>query len=265
MPFRKSYGRKRMPTRAARKYKRKGAPTRSTPVFKKKVMAVVRRAAERKHKVFAINNGAGIMGSGLGGPGGAGPGYVEETLLVSLALAQGVQQEQRIGNTVTNAKLTIRGCITSLPYNATSNPNTSAFETHMVVYKNRKDASGNSAAGLKQLPGNVTGPVDGTLINTMYPYNTDLYKIIAVKKFNMACNPGLASTASNQGFGKILHRFSVDCKVASTIKYEDPSTVPANDWVGVAFYNINCDGTINNSAVIRSAVAIDGVFSYYDM
>lgn len=270
MPIRKSYGRKRQPTRAARKYKRKATPSRSTPMFKKKVMAVVRRAAEKKIKVFSIDNGAGILGSGLPGASGSGAGAVFPTILATAALAQGVEQEQRIGNTITNARLVIRGVVTSMPWDTNLNSNTSVFETHMVVFKNKKDPVTNAIGNIKQLPGNATGTVDGTLINTMYPYNRDLYKIQAVKKFNMCINPNSAyntgeAMAGNQGWGKVMHRFVVDCGISKTLKWQDGGSAPTNDWVGVAFFNINTDGSIIPTTQIRSVAVVDGILTYYDM
>jgi len=267
------YGRKRMrPTRAKRTSKRRTA--KSTPTFKKKVMAVVRRVAEKKVKVVNIEQGGSITSGGLimDSTGGIVNGYVNSLLLGTLALAQGVEQEQRIGNQVSNAKFTISGVVTAQPYDGTTNPNENAFECHIVVFKNKKDTLYNTANNLKTYPLNVTGPADGSLINTVYPYNRDLYSIKSVRKFNMIgfikpANPGAGPVASstNQGWGKTMHRFSIDCGVNPKLKYIDGSNIPSNDWVGVGFYVVNTDGTVETNAVTRAVCVFDGKLTFTDM
>lgn len=266
------YGRKRMrPTRAKRTKRRSG---KSTPTFKKKVMAVVRRVAEKKVKVVNIEQGGSITSGGLvmDSSGTTTAGYANSLLLGQLALAQGVEQEQRIGNQVSNCKFTISGVVTAQPYDGTSNPNENAFECHLVVYTNKKDTLYNTVNNLKTYPLNVTGPADGSLINTVYPFNRDLYSIKAVRKFNMvgfikpaAPGTGPVASSSNQGWGKTMHRFSIDCGIKSKLKYIDGSNIPSNEWVGVGLYVVNTDGTVEGNTVTRAVVVFDGKLTFTDM
>ena len=263
-------------TRYPKKFKSytttKAATSVSTPAFKKKVLAVVRKVAERKFKVINLTQGSGITSGGLAmdPTGNIVNGYAQPLIIGQMGIAQGVEQEQRIGNTIQNCKLMLSGVVTCLPWSQTTNPGPNPFEVHMVVYKSKKDSQYNSVNWLKCAPANTDVPVDGTLHNTMFPWNKDGYKIVATRKWDMTAyhdNFGGTAYASvmNQNFGKTMHRFTVDCGIASKITYQDAFTSPSNDWVGVGFYVVNVDGTVETSGITRAAVVLDAKLSFTDI
>jgi hypothetical protein len=69
-------------------------------------------------------------------------------------------------------------------YNADSNFDPYPFELHMVLYK-YKQSNVYADNTLKIYPGNTTGPIDSTIINSLYPYNRDQYQIKKVKIFKL--------------------------------------------------------------------------------
>jgi hypothetical protein len=103
----------------------------------------------------------------------------------------------------------------------------------------------------------------------MNPFNRDLYKIIAHKRYNMNnwfppdADTNLA-VAGNQGWGKVMHRFTIDCGVAKTLKFPDQYLFPSNDWVGIGFYVINTDGSLDPPTTARATVVMDAKLSFTD-
>lgn len=252
---------KKPKTAPRRKYARK---PKSKMTFEKRVMNVVHKQAETKQKVIQLYNGTNLQGSGLNpAPGSANQGLQTDNILSSMTIAQGLEQEQRQGNEISNCKLRVRGIIESLPYDSTTNPNSYGYEVHMVIFKKKDDPTGNNAF-LKTAPGNLTVPCDGTLINTMYPYNKDLYTIKKVKTFRLQSfftNAGLTATAQPNTY--IFKRFYCDIPIAKKLKYNDSLTDPTNDWCSIAFYVVNADGSVITSQ-IRSQLTMDAVLTYDD-
>lgn len=149
--------------------------------FEKRVVSVLNAQAETKQKIVPIFNNANIYGNGLNGGAAAG-GASNPNILGQIALSQGTNQEERNGNSISNASLTLRGFVESSNYNATTNANQFPYECHVVFFKNKGGVANESNLNfpfqqLKSLPGNIMSPVDGTVMNSLYPYNKDLYTI----------------------------------------------------------------------------------------
>lgn len=243
--------------------------------FNERVRKVIAGEAETKMKVVNIFNQSGVTHVGLSQ---AAPvaGLINHNILETLAIDQGAEQEQREGNKISECRLTVRGVIAS--QSSTDNPATALnnpFEVHMVFFKEKKDI-GNSVQMLKVLPNNNTGPIDGSLINSVYPYNKDRYIIRKVKVFRLRPVPGTATVLpggdqptlntqlSNAPF---FHRFVETIDIHKDLKFNDQATVPTNDWVGVGFFVINADGSTTLPVVgqARAEVTMDAVLRYKDM
>lgn len=99
-------------------------------------MAVVKSQAERKMVVYNIESGAPITSGGLlADPlGNTLNGYLTRFIMANINLQQGVAQNNRIGNSISNAKLVLRGCITALPVDSPTNFNQNPFEVHNRPY-----------------------------------------------------------------------------------------------------------------------------------
>lgn len=255
----------------AKKFKIVQKPKKPKMSFNERVRKVIKGEAETKEKVVNIFNKTPIIGSGLdSGVGGGLQGATQANLLDTLAIAQGTNEEEREGNRIEDCRLRIRGVIASLPSSAT-NQNYSPYEVHMIAYKLKKDIA-NSPSSIKVLPNNNTGPVDGTLINTMYPYNKDRYIMRKIKTFRLrplyqAFTPGTTADIVNpqSSNAPMFHRFVETLDIHKDLKYNDGTTVPANDWIGISFYVINADGSVEAEGNNRAEITMDATLRYKDL
>lgn len=239
--------------------------------FATRVRNIVNGEAETKEKVVNIFNQSSVAGTGLvltGTP----TGLYQSNLLDTLAVAQGTEQEQRNGNKISDCRLRVRGVIQSLPWDSTTNSNLLPYEVHMVAYKEKKNIT-NTPDGFKQLPNNITGDVDGTLINSCYPYNKDSFIFRKIKTFKLRPIAGeyAAATTGNQTINTqtsnapMFIRFHETLDIHKDLKYQDASTIPSNDWIGVAFFVINGDGATMPATMSRCKITMDAVLRYKDI
>jgi len=269
----KSYNKSKKPVTA-----KKAVATASKTNFNKRVLQVVNRTRETKMKIAEIFSDHSIPGFGMATVGGITQGVSNRNILSTIALAQGTEQEQRIGNEIGNCKLRLRGYVQSQMFSATHSSNTGTsnasllpFEVHMVVYK-RKKSIDNTFDSIKSLPSNTTGGIDNTVMNTLMPFNKDAYIIKKHRVFRLRSMPGAGSTA-NTNFNEqssnapAFQRFVCDINISDKLKYSDGLEVPSNDWVGVLFYVVNGDGGSydgSSSVPVRAKVNMQAVLSYKD-
>ena len=226
--------------------------------FNKRVLSVLNRNSETKMKVVSVCDGHSIYGQGLlstsQNQGSGHSGYLIPNLLDSIALNQGTEQEQRVGNKVQHAYLTISGVLKSNHYDASTNPYVSPFEVHMVCYKSKNDTQGNPLQ-LKAKPANTVGACDGTLENTLYPYNRDKYVIHKVRVFKLrgyqpiSAGGTLPSPLGGQSSTlPTFARFRCNVPIAKTLKYNDGASQANNSWATIGWYVVDCqNNTITNT------------------
>ena len=204
--------------------------------FNERVRKVIHGEAETKEKVVNIFNESAVYGCGLDNTGLVVQGLTQPNILNVLDITQGAEQEQREGNKIQDCKLRVRGVIFSRPYvadgSAPTIPENSSpypYEVHMVFYKLKKNI-GNPNDSLKVLPNNSTGIVDGTLMNSVYPYNKDRYIIRKVRVFRLRplANTTLASTGNamnaQQSNAKPYHRFQETIDIHKELRFNDQQT-----------------------------------------
>jgi len=245
------------------------AKTKPKMDFATRVKKIINGEAETKEKVVNIFNQSSVPGTGLTT---GGLGLYQSNLLDTLAVAQGTEQEQRNGNKITEARLRVRGVIQSLPYSSPGNDNLLPYEVHMVAYKEKKNIQ-NNPSGLKQLPNNITGDVDGTLINSCYPYNKDTFIFRKIKTFKLrpiageypAAGGGNQLINTQTSNAPMFIRFHETLDIHKELKYQDASTIPSNDWCGVAFFVINGDGATLAATSSRCKITMDAVLRYKDI
>ncbi len=261
-----------MPRKAKARTNKPKAPKMS---FNERVRKVIHGEAETKEKVVNVFNQSFCYGVGLDTTPATDQGLTQNNILSTLAVAQGPEQEEREGNKIQDCRLRVRGVITSREFNnQPSTPTLPAnssyypYEVHMVFFKLKKDIA-NSNDSLKVLPNNNTGIVDGTLMNSVYPYNKDRYIIRKVRVFRMrplatalSTPPNLNTQLSN---AKPYHRFQETIDIHKELKYNDQATQPANDWIGVSFFVINGDGSVLDSKESRCQITMDAVLRYKDI
>jgi hypothetical protein len=247
---------------------KKAVATAARTNFNKRVLQVINRNSETKMKIVEIFSDQDITGFGMKTVGGATQGVSNRNILSTIALAQGTEQEQRIGNEVGSCKLRLRGYVQSNVY-SNSNASLLPFEVHMVVYK-RKKSIDNTFDIIKSLPSNTTGEIDNTIMNTLMPFNKDSYIIKKHRVFRMrppAANTGTNTINAVQSDDPMFRRFQQDINISNTLKYSDQLEVPSNDWVGVLFYVINGDGGIwdgTGTSPQRAKVNMQAVLTYKD-
>lgn len=221
-------------------------------------------------------NGGGLSFSGLIFNNGAGVPNV----LAGLALGQGTQNNQRLGNEVSVKSLTLKGIVQQSPYNALTNTNRTPFDVYMIVYKRKQNSDGNPAT-IKEYDSNNMGPIDGSIARTVLdPFNRNGYIIKKVRKFKMqpaseiitggsSSTPGLAILNPQIGSGTrdFFTTFSVKVPIKKILQFNDADTEPKNDWCTVGFYYINgnasatAGGTLTES---RANITLQAQLRYTD-
>lgn len=279
-PFRKKINRKK----TLSKMRTNAVRSATTAQFNKRVLAVVNRNLETKMRVVSVYDKESIHGSGLATTTFTGgttpitpvaPGLAKKNLLAHINLDQGVEQEQRIGNSINNVRLRVRGFIQSAVYNSNTNASLLPYEVHMLVYKRKRDYD-NPYDILKSYPNNATGQITSDIITTLYPFNKDSYEIKKHRVFRMrpmhheiAVNTTTGIVNSQNSNALPFQRFNMDIPIKKTLRYSDGLDIPANDWVGILFFVINGDGSIVANPVTntwdqRALVSMDAVLTYKD-
>jgi hypothetical protein len=266
-----------MPTfRGKRLYRKKPAMAKkakskkTTASFNRRVLAVVNRGRERKNKVFNLLVDTPLYGSGLTMTGQGHHGQVVD-IMGAAAIVQGTTQDSRIGNRIGNVKLNIRGFVRTREFNANTNPYMVPYEVHILVYKNKLDHNG-AFTSLKNDINGVSSQVTGDAMNTLRPWNRDMYIIKKHLTLKMNAQPEVATQQHNpavlinpqSGFNPVMRRFSIDIPVAKNWIYNDLGNIPLNDWCHVAAYVVNGDGVTFANTVSRCVVSMDAYLSFED-
>lgn len=272
-----------------RRYFRKGKPQakKNTTVaskavrqarktnFNKRVMAVINRTSETKLKTSTIAVNDFIYGQGLlstsQAQGSGHSGYLIPNLLGTsslLGIASGTEQEQKVGNKVRDAKVVVSGVIKSLPYHETDNPWHSPFEVHMVCYKAKNDPTA-SPLQLKAKDNNTLGTIDGTLENTLYPYNKEKYIIHKVRVFKLrgyhtGDANGLAAVGGQASNLPSFARFKCECPISKTLMFNDGASVPNNSWCALGFYVVDGQNNTILNTQRRASLFLEGNITFKD-
>jgi len=249
------------------KPKRRYAKKAKAPTFEKRVMNVIQKTSEKKLSVISVANNTNIAGGGLSSTTAAG--LLFSNILSSFAIAQGTEQQQRIGNKIQNCKLQLRGFVEGLTYNAVSNQNPIPFELHMVIYKSKDDPLGNPS-NLIQAPSGITIQPDSSVMSSLYPWNRDKYIIKKHKVFRLSGPPVASGTQEylnpsyNSNKDTWFRRFVVDVPISKTLKFNDGVSTPSNDWFSVGFYLISGDGATLSLTQIKAQVSMDATLTFDD-
>ena len=259
-----AYYRRRTPVKPKAKPKRtyrRKAPPKAT--FERRVKTVLNKQAETKLKVINLSNDS-ILGTGLQ----IGTlGFTVNNILASVAMTQGTQQGQRIGNQVSNAHLNVKGFVKTMPNSAT-NLSLLPFEVHILFYKVKSSIIATSDL-LKQYPANVEGPITGHVETTLYPYNTNKYTIkkrLVFKMRPLSYNSGTPSSLINgqQSNAPAFRRFGCKIPISKVLKYSDGGIVPNNDWCAMSAFIIDGSGEPLPATDVRAVVYMDASLRWDD-
>jgi len=223
---------------------------------------------ERKYKVLTIFDAAGIPGAGLA-PHAANALGLQSNLLNGsvFALDQGSGTGERIGNTITNCTLNLRGYIqTNLTGPATLFP----FEVHVLAFKKKNDPSGDTTEIIKT-PGEAVGPITYQIRDTLMPFNRATYIIKRHRVFRMSPAPSDGNDEMNSQTSRapILRRFAMNIPIAKTLRYDNASNAlgfkdPNNDWVSFCAYVIAGNGQSYAHTQQLAKIYLDARYTWTD-
>jgi len=223
---------------------------------------------ERKYKVITIYDQVAIPGCGLQ-PIGASPAGLQANLLngSNFALDQGSGTAERLGNTIMNCTLNLRGYIQT---NLTGPSTLFPHEVHLLVFKKKNDPSGDTTEILKK-PGESIGPITRQIRDTLMPFNKPTYIIKKHRVFKMSPPPSDGNDEMNSQTSRfpIVRRFAMNIPIAKTLKYDNSSTAlgfkdPNNDWVSFCAYVIAGDGASYSSSQHLSNLYVDARYTWTD-
>lgn len=252
---RKTYKRRAAPKR--RVYKRKATKARTSMVRK-----VVKRmlAVREEPKTYAIlNNSRNLYTSSSSslnfdfnniGSCAWGAGAVQ--------ISQGTGQGARIGNLVRLKKMTFKGSIYPLGYNASTNPAVGPNMYRMILFRERDQPTSQPsiiASGDIFQYGNTTSGLQDDPVDTWLSINKDKYQVVADRrmKIGYASSNGTGnSTASsyyNNNDFKMLYNFSFDVTkhLPKITKFNDNNSTPMTSNLYYAVWYTPPDGSGNGA------------------
>lgn len=168
-----------------------------------------------------------------------------------LTLAQGTGQGDRLGNQVRIKKLTMKGVLVPLPYDASTNPLPKPLQVRMVFFYDRTTpiTLPVPSTNFFQL-GNSVAPLQNDLIDMIAPFNTDRYRIFKSKTFKLGfadyggTGTSAAEQANTNNDFKLNCNFSFDLTkyLPQIVKYQDASNSPTSRRLFCAFIISRGDG-----------------------
>lgn len=277
MPYGRVPVRRRRPTRsitrvAVRRPSRK--KTTRSATLDKRIRSITMRDMETKVKSFAIFDNLPILAVGLNNAGTKGL-LMKNTLgTPTFTIEQGTNQQERIGNSISNCSLNLKGFIHSMPANSSSNVSPYPFEVHVLVYKTKQGSSGDPDTIL-QNTNNTNIAITGNASSTLLPWNRKGFTIKKHRVFRMKGNPvsavsttpnvvGIENPSFNGSQASFFRRFSFDVNIANKLTFDDAGNSPMNDWCSIGVYVINGDGTTLLGTQQRAKITIAGTLKYKD-
>lgn len=259
-----------------KKYYKKPMVKKPKMTLEKKIKAISLKEQETKIKSFSIFSDSAILNVGLNNSGTNGLLVKNILGATTFSMAQGSNQQQRIGNTINNCKLNLKGFIHSMPAHSTSNVSLYPYEVHVLVYKTKQGSSGDPDKIL-QNTNNTNTDINGLAVTTLLPFNRKGYTIKRHRVFRLKSNPATAvSTLSNAigvenpqwngGDASFFRRFSIDVPIKNDLTFDDSGTAPINEWCSVGAYIINGDGAVIGSSFqqTRAKITIAATLKYKD-
>ena len=236
--------------------------------FNRSVRRAVMPMVERKYKVKTFYDAQPIPGAGLA-PDGASPLGLRANLLSGsvFALDQGTGTGERLGNTIMNCTLNVRGYIQT---NLTGPTTLFPFEVHLLVFKKKNDSTGNTDELIKK-PNEAVGPITYQIRDTLMPFNRAAYIIKRHRVFKMSPAPSDGNDEMNSQTSRfpIVRRFAMNIPIAKTLRYDNQSSAiefktPNNDWVAFCAYVVAGNGQSYSSGNSLAKIYCDARWSWTD-
>lgn len=248
-----------------------------------KINKILHKKAETKMKTIDLTGNnmdpVPINASGLA-TGLLNLGWTSSNILQSFAIKQGTNQEERIGNSISNCYLRVKGFVKTELFNNKTNTSTLPYELHVIFYKQKNYGvlSDNTTPiplveteYLKQYPDNSNGPIVGDVVSTLYPYNKSQYIIKKKMVFRMRALGGEAPPPLAQPLNTQLsnfpafRRFACSIPISKTLKYNDKTNHPLNDWLSVSAFVIDGSGQVLDPDQVRASIFMNATLRYDDI
>lgn len=271
-------------SKTAAKRKAKGRP-QATGAFAKRVRTVLYKEAETKLKVIKFMDNESIPRSGLQSEAtgksldgknipnlwGANLDHAsgDGKTPTYFALARGTEQEQFIGNQISDPVINFRGFVVSKPYDTTNN-SVLPYEFHILVYKNKLTPAVGNPNGILTAINNSVTRINGTAADSMYAWNRDGY--IIKKHMVLRMRPRM-KTLSNDSVqngdlsnAPVFRRFGFRVKLKKVLKFPDSQTYPddPDGNVSIAMYVLDGSGTALAANQSRCTVSLVGALRFKD-
>lgn len=263
--------RKRKARKSVPVVKRKGKSIVPKQAIAKVVKSVVRGMAEKKFCRYNWQFSFGAYNTSSWTGNGLQPLTPYSTFT---DIAQGAQQNQRIGNRIRTHRLIFNGYIQPTIYNGTTNPAPRPQEVMMVIFSTRDDSTTLTTAlpGFLNNGGSSIAP-QGSLLDSIQPLNEDLYTIYhkRIFKVGFADYGGAGASTNAQNYAnndyKLVNRFYIDCTkwCPKTLKFNDADNTPTNRILYVAFLPMYYDGSAMGTALSTCQVNASWQYVFTDL
>ena len=258
-----------------------------TNYIKSVALSVLKRNVENKQNSIQLFNQTPVNGGGLQVLQNNTSGKISPTIMPTLL--QGVAVNQRIGNKVKPQSLRIKGYVNSLEYDAITNTNQRPFYAHIwvVVDKSIKAPYDNAGTAIynknpSNFKRNASNPVpfDGSIMNSLYGYNTDSYVILAHRRIKLdsmqpttpvgATTPSYVIQDSVNNGAVYAKPFSISIKKLPKQLLFDEDDLASSQYIPTNFNPLmyvalqNMDGSLSSYTQQRFAITAESVLYYED-
>ena len=267
------------------------APRKPRVSLAQKIKDIALSEAETKLKVWQVLNNNVTVGSGLAKadatvtPAILTKGvylnnvFADQTIGGTLVpfMSQGTTQQTRIGNSIRDCKLNIKGFVCSNPSSDSTNSSPFPFEVHLLVYKIHNDPLNNPNELLNDT-NNTNTYITGSAVNSLFPFNRKGCTIKKHKIFRMRPNFSVGTTSGStdnvvgvinpdnaSGEAQFYRRFNLNISMKDKLLFDDVATSPNNEWIAFGCYVINGDGVILQQTQQRVTVSAFATLRYKDM
>lgn len=215
---------------------------KSTPGLRKAVKEAMTKLAEKKAVVASAANVS--LAAATGG--------IPVSLTLTPAIAQGVGQNQRVGNQVRVTKTVVRGHIAMRPYDASANPRPAPILVKMWLCRYKKLntaalASTDIATSFFDTGSSVTGMTGNILDMELFP-NTDSWEVIQTKTVKVGASslttsvPSANATYFDNSSSVVPFEFSCGSRIG-LCTFNDTSLDPTNKNMFLIFQPSQADGS----------------------
>lgn len=260
MAFRRKTSKRRVVRRRRPIVKRRRTVARR-PALRREIKQVISRMAENKTQQVYVQDQPV--------PSSASVVYIEQVRPVSphsscVQLNQGTGAGNRIGNRVRTKSLTVKGTISALSYNATTNASPVPGQYKLFIFYDKRFPSTqpSPAPDFFQL-GNNYAPFQNDLTDMWAPINDDIYRVVATRSFKLgfANTNGTGSSTTDQFYSNNDFKYNANFSINLTkhmskiVTYDSTGTTPTSKVLWMMILPAAANGRAYSSTTIPAQVS----------